>query len=59
MVKVSVDKERSEQETIKNSIVGKLIISEYVCAKCGCSCLDSWTHCINCDSTQVIKKPHL
>jgi len=57
MVNVVVDKERSEQETIKNSIVGKLIISEYICSKCGCAALDTWTKCIQCGHNQVIKKP--
>lgn len=51
--KPKVDKEASEKDTIRKSIVGRLVLSKYICSNCKAPVLESWTKCERCGSTKA------
>jgi len=57
MSKVVVDKERSDKAIIENSVLGKLLMSDYVCKNCGTPVLaKEWVSCAKCGGEVAIPK---
>lgn len=55
--KLVVDVEKSQKETVQNSTLGKLILSDHVCVDCGTPVLaQEWTSCVKCGGTKAVEK---
>ena len=48
-----VNVEASEKETVKNSIIGQLMLSKLQCVECHAPVKESWTSCLRCGCTKA------